>query len=189
MTSDLSLAFLRVVEQAAIACAHTMGQGDGPKADRAAVEAMRRELDRVPIDGTIVIGEGERDEAPMLLHRRAAGPDGGARRRPGCPGRHRRRSARGHEPVRHRRAGRDCRARRVRAGRAPARAGSLHGEADRPAALARRGRSRCARRRQPARHRAFARPRYRRSRRGRARSGRVTRGSSRTFARPVRASG
>jgi fructose-1,6-bisphosphatase class II len=66
MTSDLSLAFLRVVEQAAIACAHTMGQGDGPKADRAAVEAMRRELDRVPIDGTIVIGEGERDEAPML---------------------------------------------------------------------------------------------------------------------------
>jgi fructose-1,6-bisphosphatase class II len=66
MTSDLSLEFLRVVEQAAIACAHTMGQGDGPKADRAAVEAMRRELDRVPIDGTIVIGEGERDEAPML---------------------------------------------------------------------------------------------------------------------------
>jgi fructose-1,6-bisphosphatase class II len=66
MDSDLSLEFLRVVEQAAIACAHTMGQGDGPKADRAAVESMRRELDRVPIDGTIVIGEGERDEAPML---------------------------------------------------------------------------------------------------------------------------
>jgi fructose-1,6-bisphosphatase class II len=67
MSSDLSLDFLRVVEQAAIACAHTMGQGDGPKADHAAVEAMRRELDRVPIDGTIVIGEGERDEAPMLF--------------------------------------------------------------------------------------------------------------------------
>src|SRR5205809_760361 len=66
MDSDLSLDFLRVVEQAAIACAHTMGQGDGPKADHAAVESMRRELDRVPIDGTIVIGEGERDEAPML---------------------------------------------------------------------------------------------------------------------------
>jgi fructose-1,6-bisphosphatase class II len=64
--SDLSLEFLRVVEQAAIACAHTMGQGDGHKADRAAVEAMRRTLDSVPIDGTIVIGEGERDEAPML---------------------------------------------------------------------------------------------------------------------------
>jgi fructose-1,6-bisphosphatase II len=64
--SDLSLEFLRVVEQAAIACAYTMGQGDGHKSDRAAVEAMRRTLDTVPIDGTIVIGEGERDEAPML---------------------------------------------------------------------------------------------------------------------------
>ena len=64
--SDLSLEFLRVVEQAAIACAQTMGQGDGHKSDRAAVEAMRRTLDTVPIDGTIVIGEGERDEAPML---------------------------------------------------------------------------------------------------------------------------
>jgi fructose-1,6-bisphosphatase II len=66
MDGDLSLEFLRVVEQAAIACAHTMGQGDGHKSDRAAVEAMRRELDTIPIDGTIVIGEGERDEAPML---------------------------------------------------------------------------------------------------------------------------
>jgi fructose-1,6-bisphosphatase class II len=66
MSSDLSLEFLRVVEQAAIACAHTMGQGDGHKSDRAAVEAMRKTLDSVPIDGTIVIGEGERDEAPML---------------------------------------------------------------------------------------------------------------------------
>jgi fructose-1,6-bisphosphatase class II len=66
MSSDLSLEFLRVVEQAAIACAHTMGQGDGHKSDQAAVEAMRRTLDSVPIEGTIVIGEGERDEAPML---------------------------------------------------------------------------------------------------------------------------
>src|SRR3954454_4603840 len=66
MNSDLSLDFLRVVEQAAIACAHTMGQGDGHKSDHAAVEAMRESLDTVPIDGTIVIGEGERDEAPML---------------------------------------------------------------------------------------------------------------------------
>src|SRR5438874_11254464 len=66
MNSDLSLDFLRVVEQAAIACAHTMGQGDGHKSDQAAVEAMRSSLDSVPIDGTIVIGEGERDEAPML---------------------------------------------------------------------------------------------------------------------------
>jgi len=64
--SDLSLDFLRVVEQAAIACAHTMGQGDRHKSDQVAVEAMRQEMDSVPIDGTIVIGEGERDEAPML---------------------------------------------------------------------------------------------------------------------------
>ncbi|HEY7502282.1 MAG TPA: class II fructose-bisphosphatase [Vicinamibacterales bacterium] len=65
-SSDLSLEFLRVVERAAVACAHTMGQGNGHKSDQAAVEAMRRTLDTVPIDGTIVIGEGERDEAPML---------------------------------------------------------------------------------------------------------------------------
>jgi fructose-1,6-bisphosphatase II len=66
MDADLSLDFLRVVEQAAIACAHTMGQGDRHRSDQVAVEAMRREMDNVPIDGTIVIGEGERDEAPML---------------------------------------------------------------------------------------------------------------------------
>ena len=66
MESDLSLEFLRVVEQAAVACAHTMGQGDRHLSDQVAVEAMRKELDTVPIDGTIVIGEGERDEAPML---------------------------------------------------------------------------------------------------------------------------
>src|SRR5262245_52458448 len=66
MDSDLSLEFLRVVEQAAIACAHTMGQGDRHNSDHVAVEAMRRVMDTVPIDGTIVIGEGERDEAPML---------------------------------------------------------------------------------------------------------------------------
>src|SRR6478735_2441457 len=66
MDTDLSLEFLRVVEQAAVACAHTMGQGDRHKADAAAVHTMRHELDLVPIDGTIVIGEGERDEAPML---------------------------------------------------------------------------------------------------------------------------
>jgi fructose-1,6-bisphosphatase class II len=64
---DLSLEFLRVVEQAAIACAHTMGLGDGHKSDQAAVETMRQCLDTVPIDGTIVIGEGERDKAPMLF--------------------------------------------------------------------------------------------------------------------------
>ena len=52
MNSDLSLDFLRVVEQAAIACAHTMGQGDRHGSDRVAVEAMRKTLDEIPIDGT-----------------------------------------------------------------------------------------------------------------------------------------
>ena len=66
LDSDLSLEFLRVVEKAAIACAHTMGQGDRHKSDQVAVEAMRGVMDTLPIDGTIVIGEGERDEAPML---------------------------------------------------------------------------------------------------------------------------
>ncbi|MHB8485260.1 MAG: class II fructose-bisphosphatase [Candidatus Acidiferrales bacterium] len=67
MEDKLGLEFLRVVEQAAIACAHTMGLGDRHKADAAAVEAMRREMDTVGMDGTIVIGEGERDQAPMLF--------------------------------------------------------------------------------------------------------------------------
>lgn len=66
MEIELSLEFLRVVEQAAIASARTMGLGDRHRADQAAVEAMRRVMDSVPMDGTIVIGEGERDEAPML---------------------------------------------------------------------------------------------------------------------------
>ena len=67
MNSDLSLDFLTVVEQAAIACAHTMGQGDRHRSDLVAVEAMRRSMDAVPMNGTVVIGEGERDEAPMLF--------------------------------------------------------------------------------------------------------------------------
>jgi fructose-1,6-bisphosphatase class II len=66
MEIELSLEFLRVVEQAAIAAARTMGQGDGHRADGVTVEAMRQVMDSVPMDGTIVIGEGERDEAPML---------------------------------------------------------------------------------------------------------------------------
>src|SRR5579863_4845244 len=66
MEAQLSLEFLRVVEQAAIASAHTMGLGDRHKADDEAVKAMRSTMDTVGMDGTIVIGEGERDEAPML---------------------------------------------------------------------------------------------------------------------------
>lgn len=67
MEIQLSLEFLRVVEEAAVAAARTMGQGDRHKADDVAVEAMRKVMDTVPMDGTIVIGEGERDEAPMLF--------------------------------------------------------------------------------------------------------------------------
>jgi fructose-1,6-bisphosphatase class II len=63
---DLSLEMLRIVEEAAIASARTMGMGDPNTSDQAAVESMRRSLDTIAIDGTIVIGEGERDEAPML---------------------------------------------------------------------------------------------------------------------------
>jgi fructose-1,6-bisphosphatase II len=64
--ADLALEFLRVVEEAAIASAKTMGQGKRELADKMATEAMRGVMDSVPMDGTIVIGEGERDEAPML---------------------------------------------------------------------------------------------------------------------------
>ncbi|MGZ4789491.1 MAG: class II fructose-bisphosphatase [Terriglobales bacterium] len=64
--SDLALELLRVVEIAAIESARTMGTGDREKADRLATEAMRATMDTVPMRGTIVIGEGERDEAPML---------------------------------------------------------------------------------------------------------------------------
>src|SRR6516162_9677698 len=63
---ELSLEVLRVVEDAAVASARTMGMGDPNTSDQAAVESMRRCLDNIPIDGTIVIGEGERDSAPML---------------------------------------------------------------------------------------------------------------------------
>ncbi|HTV25682.1 MAG TPA: fructose-bisphosphatase class II, partial [Polyangiaceae bacterium] len=64
--SDLSRELCRAVEQAAIAAARTIGEGDRHRSDLVAVEAMRRVLGGLPIDGTIVIGEGERDAAPML---------------------------------------------------------------------------------------------------------------------------
>src|SRR6266480_4696776 len=64
--SDLAPKFLRVVENAAIACARTMGRGERELSDKVAVESMRRTMDSIPMRGKIVIGEGERDEAPML---------------------------------------------------------------------------------------------------------------------------
>jgi len=63
----LAFEFVRVTERAAVAAAGLRGRGDEKAADQAAVDAMRRELNRLPISGTIVIGEGERDEAPMLF--------------------------------------------------------------------------------------------------------------------------
>ncbi len=63
---SLAFEFVRVVESAALESARTMGQGDGESADRAAVQAMRAAFEQIPIRGTIVIGEGERDQAPML---------------------------------------------------------------------------------------------------------------------------
>jgi fructose-1,6-bisphosphatase II / sedoheptulose-1,7-bisphosphatase len=63
----LSLEIVRVTERAAVSAARLTGRGNEKAADQAAVDAMRRELNKLPIDGTIVIGEGERDEAPMLF--------------------------------------------------------------------------------------------------------------------------
>lgn len=62
----LTLELARVTERAAVSAARLRGRGDEKAADQAAVDAMRRELNQLPIDGTVVIGEGERDEAPML---------------------------------------------------------------------------------------------------------------------------
>ena len=62
----LSMELVRVTERAAVAAARLRGHGNEKAADQAAVDAMRRELNRLPIDGRVVIGEGERDEAPML---------------------------------------------------------------------------------------------------------------------------
>src|ERR1700724_3286514 len=77
--SDLASRFLRVVEVAAIASARTMGQGERKLSDQVATEAMRRTMDSIPMRGTIVIGEGERDQAPMLYIGEKVGaefPDG-----------------------------------------------------------------------------------------------------------------
>ncbi len=65
-TQDVALDLVRVVERAAVAAARTMGLGEGERSDQVAVTAMREAFDEIVMDGTIVIGEGERDEAPML---------------------------------------------------------------------------------------------------------------------------
>src|SRR5215472_17480031 len=63
----LTLEIVRVTERAAVSAARLRGRGNEKAADQAAVDAMRRELNKLPIHGTVVIGEGERDEAPMLF--------------------------------------------------------------------------------------------------------------------------
>src|SRR5205809_6554494 len=69
----LSLELVRVTERAAVSAALLAGRGNEKAADQAAVDAMRRELNNLPIDGTIVIGEGERDVAPMLFYGETVG--------------------------------------------------------------------------------------------------------------------
>ena len=73
--------FIRVAEQAAIAAAQTMGRGNRKHSDHVAVEAMRHEMDTLPIHGRVVIGEGERDKAPMLY----VGEEVGAQKGDGLP--------------------------------------------------------------------------------------------------------
>src|SRR6202012_1542036 len=63
----LSLEIVRVTERAAVSAARLRGRGNEKAADQAGVDAMRRELNKLPSCGTVVIGEGERDEAPMLF--------------------------------------------------------------------------------------------------------------------------
>ena len=104
MDRNLALEAVRVTEAAALSCARLAGRGDETAADQAAVDAMRRAFNALSIDGTIVIGEGERDEAPMLYIGEkvgAGGPQSGYRsgsagrdddlrqRRPQRPGRYR----------------------------------------------------------------------------------------------------
>src|SRR6476661_6228076 len=67
MDRNLALEVVRVTEAAALSAATLMGRGDEKAADQAAVDAMRRALNSLAIEGTVVIGEGERDEAPMLF--------------------------------------------------------------------------------------------------------------------------
>jgi fructose-1,6-bisphosphatase class II len=74
MDRKLLLEYVRVTEAAAIACSRLIGAGKKEAADSLAVEAMRRAFDKVPARGTIVIGEGERDEAPMLYIGEKVGP-------------------------------------------------------------------------------------------------------------------
>ena len=88
---NLALELVRVTEAAALAASRWMGRGNKNEADGAAVEAMRHAFDAVAIDGTVVIGEGEMDEAPMLYIGEKVGYGGPAHGHRGGPaGRHHR---------------------------------------------------------------------------------------------------
>ena len=75
---NMGLELVRVTEAAALAAARWMGRGDKKGADGAAVDAMRVVLETVPMDGLVVIGEGEKDEAPMLYNGERVGDGNGA---------------------------------------------------------------------------------------------------------------
>src|SRR5207237_6678899 len=77
MDRNLALEFVRVTEAAALAVGRWIGKGDEKAADHAAVESMRKAFDSMKFEGTIVIGEGERDEAPMLYIGERVGGGGG----------------------------------------------------------------------------------------------------------------
>src|ERR687896_2511700 len=74
---NLALELVRVTEAAALGCARWIGRGDKNAADQAAVDAMRAMLDSVSMDGVVVIGEGEKDEAPMLFNGESVGDGSG----------------------------------------------------------------------------------------------------------------
>ena len=150
-----SLESVRIVEEAAIAAARTMGQGDRSGSDQAAVQAMRRAFEDVQIAGNIVIGEGERDEAPMLYigEKVGAAPPDGHRI---SAGGYRRRSAGRHQSVRAGHRQFDRGAGGVGTRRTAARAGLLHGKDHRRSGLPRCAGYRRAGEIQPEGHRAFA---------------------------------
>ena len=154
---DLFLEFVRVVENAAIAAARTMGQGDRKYSDQVAVEAMRKDMETVDIDGTIVIGEGERDEAPMLFIGEKVGKGGFAVDIAVDPLEGTNLCATGRRQ-RHRRA------RRVREGRPAERPRHLHGQARGGPELAGEGRHQRPRGAEPEGHRQGPRPRRQRPR-------------------------
>ena len=78
----LTVEVMRVTERAAVSAARLRGRGDERAADQAAVDAMRRELNRLRIEGIVVIGEGERDEAPMFYIGEGVGAFAGFEVRP-----------------------------------------------------------------------------------------------------------